>query len=438
MKRLLTLIAAGSILAATSAFAQIKTTALDRGSDNVTVEGHLPLGAAFTVMDMEVEQEMSRPYAYISRGVLGSGSDRGTDIIDLSDPSSPKVIKRWRMENGELHTGLGSMDIKYFKWADRYYVVQSTQFGPGPNNDLGAYILDVTGLPDPDKVFEVARIHEPELPGGFHNIFIYKHSDGRVILLTTIGGQGANMYDLGKAVTGDVEGAFIGNIPNGSGQGGYHDLYAAWHPDSGQDRYYGGGTGGYYVYNISDTDNPVLEFSMTGITGVSWGHTFTPSPDGRYAVTETEYQYAPLRMFDMKPGNDGETENIRSPISAWTANWENLVHNHEVRWPYVFVSGYHDGLQVFSMMDPHNPETVGYYDTYIGSRDVGVMGGAVGNGAFGVDVRNEDGLILISDISTGLWTFRMEGFNGWNGEDWGQPDISSVQKWDEESKEGTR
>ena len=31
---------------------------------------------------------------------------------------------------------------------------------------------------------------------------------------------------------------------------------------------------------------------------------------------------------------------------------------------------------------------------------------------------------------------RMEGFNGWNGEDWGMPDISSVQKWDEESKEG--
>jgi len=155
-------------------------------------------------------------------------------------------------------------------------------------------------------------------------------------------------------------------------------------------------------------------------------------------VTETEYQYAPLRMFDMKPGVDGTTENIRSPISAWTANWKNLVHNHEVRWPFVFVSGYHDGLQVFSMMDPENPTTVAYYDTYTGPRNVGAMGGAVGNGAFGVDVRNADGLILISDMSTGFWTFRMEGFNGWNGEDWGMPNISSVQNWDEESKEGTR
>ena len=49
---------------------------------------------------------------------------------------------------------------------------------------------------------------------------------------------------------------------------------------------------------------------------------------------------------------------------------------------------------------------------------------------FGVDVRNADGLIVVSDMSTGLWTFRMEGFQGWNGEDWGMPDVSSAQKWD--------
>ncbi len=412
---------------------------LERGSENITVEGHIPLGSALNTMDLEIEQEMSRPYAYVSRGTVGTGSERGTDIIDLSDPTNPKVLLQWRIEDPELHTGLGGMDIKYFKWAGRYYVVQSTQFGPGPDVNMGAYILDVTDLPNASSVREVARIVEPDLPGGFHNIFIYKHSDGRVILLTTTTGPGANMYDLGKAVTGDVEHAYIGTIPIPEVESGsYHDLYAAWHPDSDQDRFYGGGTDGYYVFNITDPDDPQLEFTLTGITGVNYGHTFTPSPDGRYAITETEYQHAPLRMFDMKPALDGETENIRSPISAWTADWENLVHNHEVRWPFVFVSGYHDGLQIFSMMDPGNPQTVGYYDTYTGSRDVGVMAGAVANGAFGIDVRNEDGLIVISDMSTGFWTFRMDGFNGWNGEDWGMPDISSVQKWDEESKEGTR
>jgi hypothetical protein len=105
------------------------------------------------------------------------------------------------------------------------------------------------------------------------------------------------------------------------------------------------------------------------------------------------------------------------------------VHNHEIRWPYVFVSGYLDGLQIFSLMDPEDPVTVAYYDTYTGppSKDRPAMF----NGAFGVDVRNADGLIVVSDMTTGFWAFRMEGFSGWNGADWGMPDISSAQKWDE-------
>jgi hypothetical protein len=218
----------------------------------------------------------------------------------------------------------------------------------------------------------------------------------------------------------------------------YHDLYAAWHPDTSEDRFYGGGTDGYYVFDITDLDNPEVRITITGVQGVPWGHTFTPSPDGRYAVGEVEYQYAPLRIFDMQPAMEGDRTNIRSAISAWTANWKNLVHNHEVRWPYVFVSGYQDGLQVFSLLDPKNPRTVAYYDTYTGPENDGVMGGGVGNGAFGVDVRNADGLVVISDMSTGFWTFRMEGFEGWNGEDWGMPNISSVQNWDEQSKEGTK
>ena len=81
-------------------------------------------------------------------------------------------------------------------------------------------------------------------------------------------------------------------------------------------------------------------------------------------------------------------------------------------------------------MDPEHPVTVAYYDTYIGAHKAGMCQGNICNGAFGVDVRNADGLIVTSDMSTGFWAFRMEGFNGWNGEDWGVPDISSAQKWD--------
>lgn len=414
----------------------------NRGSENITVEGHVPLGERMSVTDLDIEQEMSRPFAYVGRASILESGPKGMDIIDFSDPSNPKVIYRYRLPDQDLHMNRGGMDVKNFKYNGRYYVVQSFEFPQGPDNDLGAIVFDVTGLPDPNTVTEVTRILNPDFPGGFHNIFIYRHSNGRPLLLTTVRTGKANVYDLGRVVDGDVENALVGEIPVPEVQGrstrrtSFHDLYAAFHPDTGQDRFYAGGTGGYYVFDISDLDNPSLEISLTGINGVDWGHTFTPSPDGRYVIGEAEYQYAPLRIFDLKPALDGEVSNIRNPISAWTANWKNLVHNHEVRWPYVFVSGYLDGLQIFSLLDPENPRTVGYYDTYIGPPTYDWI--EVINGAFGVDVRNEDGLIVISDMTTGFWTFRMEGFNGWNGEDWGMPDISSVQKWDEESKEGTR
>ena len=407
-------------------------TADKPGSDNITLLAHLPLGPRLNVSDTDLEQEMHRPYAYVGRMVYGFEGDEGLDIIDLHDPSQPKRIYEWRIENQDLHLGTGGMDVKHFKWNDRYYVVQSLQFRQGgPNPDLGAVILDVTGLPDPSTVKEVARLRAPDHPGGFHNIFIYKHSTGRVLLITTVAGPYAHVYDMGHAVEGFLDDVLVAKIPvpdTSSQRRGYHDFYAGYHPDTAEDRFYGGGTGGYYVYNITDLEEPELVITLTGISGVKSGHTFTPTPDGRYVVAETEYQYAPLRIFDLQPALNGETTNIRRPISAWTADWRHLVHNHEVRWPYVFVSGYLDGLQIFSLMDPENPVTVGYYDTYTGPPNK--IRYSQFNGAFGVDVRNADGLIIVSDMTTGFWTFRMEGFSGWNGEDWGMPNISSAQDWE--------
>ena len=103
----------------------------------------------------------------------------------------------------------------------------------------------------------------------------------------------------------------------------------------------------------------------------------------------------------------------------------------------MFVSGYEDGLHVFNMMDPTNPYTVAYYDTYGGPNQRGwggvddpETGRGNANGSFGVDVRNADGLIVTSDMTTGFWAFKLDGFDGWNGHQWGMPNISSVQDWD--------
>ena len=183
--------------------------------------------------------------------------------------------------------------------------------------------------------------------------------------------------------------------------------------------------------------DPKLLTSVTGVAGFAGGHTFTPTPDGRYALAMPlpTYQYGVARMFDLKPGLDGEVKNISRSIGAWSPNWKGAVHNFEVRWPYIFVAGQDDALQVINIMDPTNPYTVAYFDTKGGPQLGGNLrpGGGIGpqyDGVWGIDVRNADGLIVVSDYQTGFWSFKMDGFDGWNGHAWGMPNVSSAQDWD--------
>jgi hypothetical protein len=74
-------------------------TPLERGSDNIEVLGHLPLGPRLSVADMDVEQELHRPFAYVARMVYGDTGPKGTDIISVADPERPELLYQWRIED---------------------------------------------------------------------------------------------------------------------------------------------------------------------------------------------------------------------------------------------------------------------------------------------------------------------------------------------------
>jgi len=99
------------------AYAQQETpwTTLNPGSENIEVVGHVALGGMMSVADLDMEQELSRPYVYVSRAAREGLVERGTDIIDISDPSKPYVSYRLRIQIQELHSGRGAIDVKHFK-----------------------------------------------------------------------------------------------------------------------------------------------------------------------------------------------------------------------------------------------------------------------------------------------------------------------------------
>src|SRR5579871_6784676 len=424
----------------------------EEGSPNIHVMSHIPMGGYLHTTDIDIEQELARPYAYISRGVYPPS---GFDIISVKDIGKERAhsIYSWNIENADQHKGPGALRGRYFKAHGRYYFVQAFQFThDSPDADLGAILFDVTSLPDTTKIKEVARIRVPDAPGGFHSIFPYKHSDGRVLLFASTSAKPyAQIFDLDKLLAGAANQGLVGQIANPSGvlqgntnvESGFNDFWAGYDPAAHQDKFYGAGNGGYYVFDITRPEEPKLLTSMIGVMGVLAGGAITPTPDGHYAVTTTAYQFAPIRIFDLQPGLSGQLQTISEPVGAWTADWHDQPHNPEVRWPYVFVGSYEDGLQVFDMMDPKDPYTIAYYRTYPGPHQAGCCStayltdpsadprdGGTANGAWGVQVRNVDGLIVVSDMTTGFWAFYLDGFQGWNGRKWGKPNASTAQNWD--------
>ncbi len=423
-------------------FSDVKTG----GSSRIEVMSRVPLNGFFRVGGLEIESELSRPYAYVVRML----DQAGFTIIDLSEPADAKILYEWRHPDPELRVGSshGGENGRYFKARGRYYYVKAVAFGPeSPDPNLGAVVFDVTGLPDVSTIKEVGRI-QGEGQRRVTHVFPYKHSDGRVLMFTTPQAPHANVYDMEKFLARDPSQGWIGRVPvpgsitqvraqDGSTRGAsYHDTYVAFDPATRQDRLYGAGTGGFHVFDVTTPEEPRHLTSMTAGAGViASGHTMIATPDQRYAVGNIERQYFPLMFYEVAPGIERQGL-IPSPTGAWTADWQDASHVSDVRWPYVFVASFEDGLQVVNMINPKKPKTVAWYYTCECEHQTGwggvrnPHGTSVFNGAADIDVRNADGLIVMTDYNTGFWAFRMEGFDGWNGEDWDMPNISSEQDWE--------
>ncbi len=79
-----------------------------------------------------------------------------------------------------------------------------------------------------------------------------------------------------------------------------------------------------------------------------------------------------------------------------------IAHNLIIRDDFVYVSYYHDGLQIFDISDPYNPIKAGHYDTYLPDNHNGYAGN------WGVDPQLPSGIILASDVQSGLFVLEFD------------------------------
>lgn len=355
------------------------------------------------LVEVRVDQREDKPFVY-------AAEQSGWAVVDVSDPSAPRVASLTPMEYAP-NPGGGISSIDYLEVNGRDVVAV------GAENRLALFELR------DDGATEISS-----LTGDFGRLFAYMHSSGMPILIAASGGN-AGIYDAADLLEGRAEPLATVSTPDlPDGTGGFESVFAAYHGLSDRDRFYGAGAGGYHIYDIANLDS-VSYVTSANPAAVTRGLSASPSADGRYVVTTADYRTAPVRIFDLTAAFEGGFSVVRTSVGAWANNWRGFHIDHETRWPYVFVAAAEQGLQIFNARDATSPYTVGYYQT--SRRGEGTVNDKVADagGAIAVDVRNRDGLIAVGDKQTGVWLFKLEGFSGWDGRGWGYPNVSSAQDW---------
>ncbi len=84
------------------------------GSDNVELVAHLPLSGYFTVAGVDIEQELARPYVYVS----GFAEYAGFTVISVKEPHDPKVVYEWKFPGRENRVGRPRVSVQALRRPD--------------------------------------------------------------------------------------------------------------------------------------------------------------------------------------------------------------------------------------------------------------------------------------------------------------------------------
>lgn len=166
------------------------------------------------------------------------------------------------------------------------------------------------------------------------------------------------------------------------------------------------GTAGLYVYNMSNPGSPVTLGSLTNYLSQGYNHSGWLNDDGHWYVFADETHGTKLKIADVSDLSNitVTASNLFQECLLAPGNTGCIPHNPFIVDNLVYVSYYHDGLQVFDISDPDAVVRVAYYDTYPYNTNYSGY-----QGDWGVYPFLPSGNILVSDISSGLYVLRLSG-----------------------------
>lgn len=251
----------------------------------------------------------------------------------------------------------------------------------------GLVIVDLQYLPD--------SVHRVQQTTAFfnrsHNIFIDEGA-ARLYAAGSVSASG-NLVILDLS---NPENPVLLGTPTLNG-GYVHDLYVR-----GDTAWCNHGGNGLYVYDLSNPTNAVLLGVLNSYPEQGYNHACWLDAAGDYLVFTDETHGRGVKMTDVSdPSNMSVTDVFRSALLAPT-HTNSIAHNPIIRGDSVYLSYYHDGIQVFDLSDPYNVVRVAYYDTEPNNTNYNGY-----QGAWGVYPLLPSGRILGSDELNGLFVLEL-------------------------------
>lgn len=305
------------------------------------------------------------------------GSTAGTHFFDVTDPANAKEVA---FVAGAVQ-GDAIIHRDYHDYQCYLYVVADE----GPST---MQIIDYSNLPNSVEVVYDSN----EFLQQSHNIFI----DTSAALLYSASTKTTNNYIRLRVLS--LENPEVPTLVNdysniaGSSISGIHDIYVR----EGIAYLNLGGNNGLMIADFTDTSNPQYLGSITDYPQKGYNHSGWLSEDGNTYYLADETHDTDIKAIDVSDVTDIE---VLTTFDAESSQTFSIPHNLIVRGNYLYVSYYYDGLQVYDISDPNNPQRVAYYDTYPDENRESY------EGAWGVFPYLPSGNILISDMQTGLYVF---------------------------------
>lgn len=358
-------------------------TVLQEGESCIYQSENVDLLGTWTDLSLEINGlggRYSEIYGYASNGreYAIMGSTYGTHIIDVTVPNSPTEVTRIA----------GAYSASNVTHRD-YHTMGKYLYAVCDQGSSSLQIMDLSNLPSTVEVVYDSDEHFSRS----HNIFIDTVSS-KLYSCSTKGYDATNTYWTSSLCVYDL------SIPDAPTL-----LY-----DMNE-----------YIPNTHDiwVDNDTAFINCPGTGTLVWEFSGAPSqlslfnsyPD--FGTNHSGWKSGSVYVFaeenngyDLKVVDASDLSNLEL-LSTFNSNVNefSIAHNLMIKDDLVYISYYWDGLQVFDISDPTNPERVAFYDTFEPEN----FGGY--NGAWGVFAFLPSGNILISDIANGLFVLDMS-FSG--------------------------